>query len=232
MDTDRFTVKDGWTVAYMVALALALAVTSVLVVVAMGGDSGRQSDEPGEAPVPPAALPLLGSYITSEVRADGTIRVTQWIRSWATFSSLTLSAYDAPLPPGEPVAKDLRAVDDGGRVLVAGAVVGTESRRLEFARPTRFLELTYELQGAVDRSGTVPGRALAAITFLDVDYASAGGSTTVLVTGGSVLNLACAPATAAPSESRPCGAPEGQGWRVTLSADDREDRVTAQLDLG
>ena len=144
MDAGKFTVKDGWTLGYLAALAVALAVTLVLVVVAVGGDSGQQGDDQGEAPAPPAELPLLGSYITSEVRADGTINVTQWIRSWATFSSLTLSAYDAPLPPGEPVARDLRAVDSAGRVLVAGAVVGTQPRELDLGRPTRFLELTYE----------------------------------------------------------------------------------------
>ena len=84
--------------------------------------------------------------------------------------------------------------------------------------------------GAVERSGSVPGRALATVTALDVDLNPPLVATTYAVSGGDVLNLACsAPGPEArPGPLRRAGrlgvaGPAGQG--------DRNDVVTAQLDL-
>jgi hypothetical protein len=181
---------------------------------------------------PPPALPSRGSFVASNVQGDGTIQVTQWIRSPTAVSRLGLAAYDTPLPTARPRATDLEVTTGDGTVLVSGLVVTTRRQVVDLEKPARVLRMTYSLEGVVDRSGSVTGRALAGVTFLDVDYPSAGGPTTVEVTGGQVLNLACAAAEVETTPRRPCGAPDAVGWSVTLSEKDRDDRVTAQLDLG
>ena len=85
--------------------------------------------------------------------------------------------------------------------------------------------------GAVERSGSVPGRALATVTALDVDMIPPLVATTYAVSGGDVLALACAPDEPDDAVPAPCGAPAGRGWRVERAGNDRNDVVIAQLDL-
>ncbi len=118
-----------------------------------------------------------------------------------------------------------------GAVLATTSSVGSVPRTLALSWPVRAFRLTYELTGVVDRSASLTGRALAGITFLDVDFPHRSGPTEVTVTGWRVLNLGC---LAMPTEAvpRPCGAPDGAGWSVTLPPNERDGNVTAQLDLG
>ena len=51
--------------------------------------------------------------------------------------------------------------------------------------------VSYRLEGAVERSGSVPGRALATVTAVDVDLNPPLVATTYAVSGGDVLDLAC-----------------------------------------
>ena len=222
--------------AVLVIGLVALAVEAVVIVSSLedGPERRRNHAVSGHAivaPPPPAALPETGSFVSSDVRADGTIRVSQWIRSDEAVSKLGLEAYDTPLPTAEPRATDLEIATGKGKVLVSGLVVGTRPQVVDLEKPARVLRMTYSLRGVVDRSGSVTGRALAGVTFLDVGYEPASGPTTVEVTGDRVLNLACADAEAETAPRRPCGAPDSTGWSVTLPEEDRDDRVTAQLEL-
>ena len=88
----------------------------------------------------------------------------------------------------------------------------------------------YRLDGAVERSGSVAGRALARLVAVDVDLSRPLRATTYAVSGGEVLNLACSPPRVG-AVPYPCGSPAGAGWQVRLEQADRNAVVTAQLDL-
>jgi hypothetical protein len=187
---------------------------------------------PSALGTPPAELPTVGSYVRSDILESGRIEVSQWIRSATPLESIRLAAHDSPLPVDTPQARSLEVVTGDGRVVVSGGVVGTRPQALDLGRPTRLVRLTYELTGVVDRDSSVSGRALAGVTYLDVDYLPESGPARVLVSGPVVLNLSCADRASVTALRRPCGEPRGSGWQVTLDHADRDDRVAAQLDLG
>jgi hypothetical protein len=217
-------------------LVLGLAVVIVAVVglvrsVPLGERAGPPVVVAWPGPPRPPALSQPGAVVSSEVRASGTIRVIHWIRARAPVSQVVVAVPDRPLPPGPPFARGLRVDEVGGTVLAVSSRVGSRPRALVLSRPARLFRLTYELTGVVDRSASVTGRALAGVTFLHVDFARRTGPTEVTVTGSRVLNVGCV-ATAADPVSRPCGAPGGQGWSVTLPIAEPDGQVVAQLDLG
>ena len=119
-----------------------------------------------------------------------------------------------------------------GTLVASGLVIRTEPQRVRLDRPTRLLRLTYVLSGVTAQSSSAAGRALAGVVSLDVGYGPESGPTTVSVSGARVLNVACEDRESATRLSRPCGAPAGSGWEVTLPQDQRDDRVSAQVDLG
>jgi hypothetical protein len=184
--------------------------------------------------VAPDALPAEGVLVRSEVRADGSVKVDQWIRSGDGIGELSFSA-----PAGVEGADAVRAT--GGRLVGADGTIladdlslGAEPRRIRFESPTTMVRATYVLQGAVDRSATVDGRLLARVVALDVDFPAQSGPAVVVVSaddGGEVRNLACVNGRSTVALLRPCGAPDGPRWRVRLPAESRTDRVTAQVDL-
>jgi len=176
---------------------------------------------------PPDALRSTGAYVRSVVQPDGTIRVTQWVRVGAAVDRITLVSYDAEQPGEPPVATDLDIVDTSGSVVLSEGTVGAGGRTVEL-ESARVLRLTYDLAGAVSMSGSVPGRAIATSTALDVEYPDEG-PTTLEVTGAEVLTLACG--GPGPDDLRPCGRPDGTGWTVRLTGEVSDDRVSAQLDL-
>jgi hypothetical protein len=228
----RFVPQDWWTAAFIFGLAVAIVAVVGLVRSVPSGERA-ESTAPAEwpgSPRPPA-LSAPGALVSSEVRASGTIRVIHWIRAQAPISQIVVAVPDRPLPPGPPLARRVRVEEAGGTVLAVTSRVGSRPRALALSRPARLFRLTYELTGVVDRSASVTGRALAGVTFLHVDFARRTGPTEVTVTGSRVLNLGCVP-TAADPVSRPCGAPDGQGWSVTLPTAERDGQVIAQLDLG
>jgi hypothetical protein len=217
----------------VVALLLLLAECAVIIRGLRAGDSGP--DAVPELPValsPPDALPREGALVRSEVRADGSIVVTHWIRATDDIDEISLAAPPLDGGPGGVRAVDARVVASDGTVLADDLTVGAVPRRIRFEEPTRLLRARYVLRGAVDRSSTVDGRLRALAVSLDVDAPAAAGPTVVVVTGaGEVLNLACANARSGVALLRPCGSPDGAGWRVRLPAGSSKDRVVAQLDV-
>ena len=220
-------------VAALAALILGMLVALVIFVV-------RSVDEPvdpstrGPAGVPaaPADLEPRTTVVHARVTPSGDVVMRQWIRSASTVFGIRLSP-----PPGTGAAADSSPVRvrDVRVFANGGAALGPE--RLEKARQyypfdagTNDVFVSYQLVGAVERSGSVAGRALATVTALDVDLIPQLVETTYAVSGGDVLALACAPdePDAVPV---PCGAPAGRGWRVERAGDDRNDVVIAQLDL-
>ncbi len=95
---------------------------------------------------------------------------------------------------------------------------------------THAVHLSYDLSGAVERSSSSTGRALARVVALDVSYPGRRGPSTTSVVGARVLTLACS-APRAGAVPRPCGEPDASSWTVQLDGPNRSDRVLAQLDL-
>jgi hypothetical protein len=204
--------------------------------------SSLRSDEPDDPDPPAAALPLLapddlperGALVLSEVRADGSVRVSQWFRSGDGLDELLLTA---PRVSGaaDPIrATDGRLVAADGTVIADDLTVGTTPRLVRFADSTTMVRATYVLRGAVERSTTADGRLRALVVSLDVDLSSLSGPTVAVVetqTGGEILGLACGNAQSEVELLRPCGTPDGARWRVRLPPVSREDRVTATVDV-
>ncbi len=223
-----------WTeqTAFVVAIGVLLVAT-----VGLFEYAGRTPDVP--APVvetrfltPPAELPTTGSYIESRVQADGTVQVRQWIRTSGTLSRISLSAPDPDSRAGGPGASKVVVAGDG-LVVSRRATVDTVDRSFYFSSPAQLVYLSYELSGAVQRSSSAAGRALAQLTALKVDYRSEQAPTVVRVIAPDVLSLACTPTTNAGTGSpRPCGEPGQGSWQVVLEGADRNDSVSAQVNLG
>jgi hypothetical protein len=222
----------------LTVIVLLLLLVECVVVVRSMDFGGSDPDAAPAAPValsPPDALPDRGALVRSEVRADGSIAVTHWIRGAGDIDEISLAAPPVVGGDGTFRAVNGRLVAADGTVLAAHLTVGAEPRRIRFDAPTRLLRATYVLRGAVDRSSTVDGRIRALTVSLDVDAAAEAGPTVLVVNAvpgaGEVLNLACANARSGAALLRPCGSPDGAGWRVRLPAGSREDRVVAQLDV-
>ncbi len=201
-----------------------------------------RSDEPDERDPPAAGLPLLapdalperGALVLSEIRADGSVRVSHWFRSGDGLDELLLTA---PTVAGsaDPIrATGGRLVAADGTVIADDLTVGARPRLVRFADSTTMVRATYVLRGAVERSATVDGRLRASVVSLDADLSSLSGPTVAVVetpTGGEVLGLACGNARSEVELVRPCGTPDGARWRVRLPPVSREDRVTATVDV-
>ncbi|MET1059420.1 MAG: hypothetical protein ABWX84_07470 [Nocardioides sp.] len=213
----------GVVVAGMGVLVL-LAATIFLV---LRGDDNAPSAGSGNgpAPEPPVELAPRTSYVDTRVTADGDLVVRQWVHGKAALFGVTLA------PP--PSAGAVQVTDV---LVVAGDRIAPGPERLRRGRGsftftgTHDVYLTYRVAGAVERSDSAPGRALARFTSLDVDVTPPMLATTYAVSGGDVLALACSPGEPG-AVPVPCGAPSGDGWQVEREGDDRDDVVIAQLDL-
>jgi hypothetical protein len=195
------------------------------------GDDGQGGRKMVAPLVAPALLPPQGTLVTSTVRADGTVAVTQWLQSTDGLDQVTLSA--PTVGASDPArATGLRLVDTDGTVLADGITVTDRPKRVRFDFPTRLIRATYVLDGVADRSDTVSDRLLVNALSLRMEGADPG-PTIVEVTApveGVVRNLACADARSPVTLVRPCGAPIGDGWRVRLDPEDLTARVQAQVD--
>jgi hypothetical protein len=180
----------------------------------------------GLADVPPGA-PAQGAYLESVVRRDGTVEVRQWIRSEEPIEQLVLAL---PRVPGDVhvTAADVVVVADGEPAAGPGAITGG-SAAYTFAATTD-VRLTYVIAGAVERSDSAQGRALAAATNLTVRTMPPPRSDVRVVRAPQVLSLACAPSLyAVPA---PCGTRvQADEWRVQLTRDEAAVRVVAQVTL-
>ncbi|MGI9156581.1 MAG: hypothetical protein ACR2FG_08090 [Marmoricola sp.] len=180
------------------------------------------------------SIPADGSYIRTRVLASGDLHVDQWIRSGSALSSITLSVPRVPgLAAGAMQTSHISVTGSRGPGQGPSSVgAAAQTYRLD---GTGAVHLSYDVSGAVERSSSVQGRALARVTGLDVRYASQRGPSTASVQGAKVLVLACSPPRA-DAVPRPCGAPgpaaSPDAWTVQLDGAHRNDRVMAQLDLG
>ena len=178
---------------------------------------------------PPAAVPANGEYVRSRVLASGDVDVDHWIRSTRALSAVTLSVPSATgRIRGGPLARDVRVESDQGRRL--GADILRSGKRTFPVDDAALVHVSYVLSGVVERSSSVRERALARVTSLDVSYRHDDVPKILVMQGGRLLAAACS-RPAPETEPRPCGEPDGLGWRVRLSPAMRDDRVMAQLDL-
>lgn len=168
------------------------------------------------------------SYVVSEVLPNGSVVVRQRIRAVQPVELLRLVL---PLATGaEGVsASQVDVVADG--VAILGPETITDGFASFSFAPATDVRVSYRLTGAVKLSESVPGRALAVVTSLDVRYGPRVERETRVVRASEVLMLAC---SRSPEETPvPCGEPDGDGrWRVDLTGQRVDDRVVAQLTLG
>ncbi len=214
--------------------ALLLVVALTLVVVAFlwsrpDGDEATPSAGP-RISEPPSAARGTEMYVVSEVRRNGSIRVRHWIDSPVEVSELTMRAADPDGLPGTLEARNI-VVGGDGALVARRTDVGTKTQTVRLGEPSRQIFVEYTLFGAVTEEGTVPGRALARLTALDVDFTGRRGSTRRVVDGPvEVLNVACVPRQQ-DATIRPCGRSVGDGaWQVDLRGKRRLDRLIAQVE--
>jgi hypothetical protein len=235
-DRHSFWVRDALLIGCL-ALVVALSILYIVRPIiphngsgsATGGTSTTQTARPGAAavPQPPPAAPEVGSYVESRIGANGDVLVRQWIRSPKALSGIRL---EVPVVPGGSKirATGLSVAADRSAV-AAPKVVGASGRQLHFDKPAKAVYVRYTLHGVVERSPSVPGRALARLTMLHVGYSPRTGPSLVTLLNAKVLSTACASTPSA--VPRPCGAPEKGAWRVVLHGADRSDAVMAQVNL-
>jgi hypothetical protein len=239
--TPRWTSPDApsgrsWlALALVLAAELLLALGLVVVLRPLIGQDNTSTDASGDPAAlafdPPVDLPANASYVETTVLPSGDLEVTHWIHSNSALFSITLTAPQLDgRDSGKAVATGVVVAADG-RVVDGAGTVDTMNQSYEFFG-AKSIYVTYLLAGAIERSSSEDGRALARVTSLDVSYVSVRGTSTRSVEGATVLSMACSPAGQPDAVPEPCGAPEGTGWQVELSGENRDDRVMAQLELG
>ncbi len=186
--------------------------------------------EPG-AQRPPgvgsASLEADESYVETRVLPSGELVVRQWIRPDQPVRRLRLAL---PEVPGAEVlsAHGVEVVADGEPV--DGDDILTDRAADYVFDATTDLQVRYRLDGAVEFSDSVTGRALALATSLHVAYAPLAERETRVVSAAEVLSLACARTAAEPPV--PCGKASGDDrWSVELEDPRVTDRVMAQVNL-
>jgi len=210
---------------------LVLAAVAVFLVV-RSDDSVDQGGARGLERVPAAPVDLAPqtSWVSTRVTASGDLVVRHWIRSRTSLFGLRLAVPASAAVPGArpPRVRDVLVVAGGREAPGPGSL---RKGRASYAfTGTHDVFVRYRVAGAVERSDSVAGRALARFTALDVDVTPPMLTTTYAVSGGKVLNLACSDPEPG-AVPFPCGGPAGSGWEVQLEKADRNDVVTAQLDL-
>lgn len=230
------------------AVWLDVAVVAVLVVVAViiawritGLRDPPEADSEGSlvgqtVPAAPAGMPTIGMYVLSEVQSTGEVTVSHWIRTGTPIDRLDLLTADPDQLLGTVEALGVVVSSTDAEVLARREFVGTRQQSVYLSRPVAELYLTYVVPGALDEAtSSVPGRTLARVTAMDVDYDGESGPVLrVIRSPGTVLNVAClSQDAAANTPPRPCGhATDEGGWEVVLSGDQRNDRLLAQLEAG
>ena len=218
-----------------VALVAAAVVTG-LVLVALGAlqlvRGGVEAPLPRASAAtlrftPPAAVPTGSELVRTRVLDSGALRVDHWVRPAGPVTSVGLAV---PGPLSDQVSAQQVRVETVAGVQSGADAVGARGARYAFPASST-LHVSYVLTGAVVRSDSAPGRALARLASLSLTLPRDRRATTVELTGGRLLAAACAPADAA-AGARPCGRAVDRGWRVVLPPPARHHVVTAQLDLG
>ena len=178
---------------------------------------------------PPAGLPANGEYVLSRVRVGGDVAVEHWIRSTRPVSSVTLTVPSTVPHSGSGVVARNVLLESDDEVRRGADLAGDASRTFSLDG-ANLVRLSYVLSGVVVRSSSARDRALAGVTALDLSYHRDRVPRTLVVQGGRLLSAACSTPTP-DAEPRPCGDPDGLGWRVHLRPSARDDRVMVQLDM-
>jgi hypothetical protein len=177
---------------------------------------------------PPAQLPRAGSYIDSRILANGDIRIEHWVRARTPIGEIELVVPHGNGPGGAPRVTDVHVVNALGEESVGSTLDTTVAYQFNF--PSLIVRVRYTLVGAVVRSPSAPGRALARFTSGDLVFTPRDGPEVVRIRAPEVLNLACrAPSPGA--GPRPCGSRSGTSWQVKLRGANRADQVSAQVNL-
>jgi hypothetical protein len=214
--------------ARLVGLVLLLGVAGTLAVLGLRPEPDRSSSAALARTVatepPPAPLQRDAGRVRTVVLPSGELEVTHWIESSSVLLTLDLSV---PAGPEAVEARDVRVVADGHEA--TGPVRISNGRGTYSFLAADSVQISYRLDGAVVRSTSAPGRALLAVTALQVTSRARPEAVTLSVTAPEVLSLACA-GSATPAQPRPCGAPDADGsWSVELVGDALDDRVVAQV---
>lgn len=214
-------------VAVCVAAPAAFALGVLLTPLALGSNGDRSGDpDPGSAAPASPAQDTGESYVETQVLDNGVVAVRHSIRLLEPVDRILLALPDVPGSTG--LSADRVVVMANGRARGPRRISG-RARTYTFA-PTRVLQVSYRMTGAVSRSST-DGRALVLATSLDVTYPVQREGETRIVRASEVLSLACARTpTTAPA---PCGtADDREQWRVELPSGREAERVIAQVNLG
>lgn len=231
------------------AVVAVLAVVAVIIVWRITGPRDPPGADPEgslvaqSVPSAPADMPTIGMYVLSEVQSSGDVTVSHWIRARTPIDRLDLLTADPDQLLGTVAAKDVVVLSADAAVLARRVSVGTRRQSVDLSSPAAELYLTYVVQGALRRTApsagldddisSVPGRSLARVTAMDVDYDEESGPVLRVIRGaGAVLNVACLSQDAAASTPpRPCGrAIDEGGWEVVLAGSQRNDRLLAQIE--
>jgi hypothetical protein len=209
----------------VVLLVPFLVATIGLSLAVVTGLSGSDPRDGSPASGPGGASP--GSYVEARVQPGGDIVVRQQISTEEPVRELVISVPE--LAPGASVGGTRVRVLAQGVPVAGPARIQRAGATYVFA-PSTDLVVTYRVVGALHLSDSVPGRALAVTTTLDVSYAGRPERETRVVAAPEVLSLACVGSVQETPE--PCGTAQGPGrWQVELVGEDVTDRVIAQLDL-
>jgi hypothetical protein len=189
----------------------------------------------GTVPPTPSEAPSKGMYVVSSINADGEVDVQTWVHAPQPISQLTMTTTDPDLLPGSVESLDLVVRTMDGKVVARRDSIGTNRQTVRLREPAADLYFSYTVDGAMDdASSTVPGRRLARVLGMDVDYegVSSGLVRRLVTASGTVLNVACLrPRSGFQAAPRACGKPFGDGdWMVDLRGPDVRDRLLAQVE--
>lgn len=223
--------------------ATVLVAAAVVVSTAWGVDRWRDDSVAGapdrSAVVQlPRLVPSPGVLVRSRVRADASLRVTQWIRPGSVLlSELTLRVLPAPGdgPPAAIELRDLRIRADA-RVLAepVAELVSGQRVAVPFYGYVRAIRLDYVLEGAVIRSeSSAPGRGLARLNLVQVagpgtDQTHVFETRVLERRGGSVLSMACGDVTGV---LQSCGRGVARGWQTSVHGSATARPVVSVVDL-
>jgi hypothetical protein len=173
----------------------------------------------------PVGLEAGEGYVETRVHGDGTMEVRQWIRADEPLERLRLRV-PRVTSAGQLAADSIEVLADG--VPVSGRTeISYFNAGYDLGGATE-VEVRYRLVGAIERSDSAAGRALAVATGLETHFSPAPAREVRVVKAPEVLSLACAPSVDSPPV--PCGTPDSAGaWHVDLAGERMSERVVASL---
>jgi hypothetical protein len=174
-------------------------------------------------------------YVVSDVQKNGQVNVQTWLRAPQPITQLRMTTTDPDLLPGSVESLDLVVRTMDGKLLARRTSIGTNHQTIRLRAAAQELWFSYTVDGGLDdATSTVPGRKLARVLGMDVDYegASAGLVRRLVTAPGTVLNVACLRSRSGFQASpRACGKPTADGgWVVDLKGRERRDRLLASLE--